>query len=149
MKNIDISLIIRTILLGLFFFVLLSCDDDTDPYVDSEDLDCYYCYEEDPEYMDVKLIFNMQIDVDTVFFTVYSGFAFNSEVFMQSEATENETWIEVKSNQDYTVVAEYIDDDNTYHVINDFYPKTEYFQYACDDPCYYVHEIDCDLSFKP
>lgn len=143
MKNISILLII-----SLLVIAVSACDDDTTPYADSESLDCYYCYEEDPEYMEVKLIFNLDPEVDTVLFTVYSGFAFNSQIYLESEATQNETWIEVGSNQDYTVVAEYVEGDNTIQVINDFYPKTEYFEYACDEPCYYVHEVECDLKLK-
>lgn len=145
MKNINILLIISIILFGTF---LSSCDDDIEPYEDSETIDCAWCFEEMPEYVDLELIFNSEESDTSIYFTVYSGWAFQSDIYMTGETDENSLWISVKPDQKYTVVAEYIDGENIIHVINDGFVKTEYYNYACDEPCYYVYEASCDLKIK-
>jgi len=145
MKNISILLNI-----SLLFVLLsiISCDDDTEPYEDSDSIDCEYCFETMPEYVDMELQFNQVQNSETVYFTVYSGYAFASSVFMYGETDQNSLWIEVLPDQKYTVVAEYERAGRYIHVINDCVVKTEYFKYGCDDPCYYVYEAHCDLKLK-
>lgn len=145
MKNISILLSISALFFALF---LVSCDDDSEPYTDSESVDCEYCFEEKPSLVDMELKFNMELNTETVYFTVYSGYALTSEVYMTGETVENSILIQVVPDQKYTVVAEYSRDGRSFHVINDCFVKTEYFKSACDDPCYYVYEASCDLSLK-
>lgn len=145
MKNINILLSISALLLSL---MLVSCDDDAEPYTDSESVDCEYCFEEKPALVDMELKFNMVLNSESVFFTVYSGYAMASEVYMSGETNENSIWIQVVPDQKYTVVAEYKRGDRYFHVINDCFVKTEYFKSACDSSCYYVYEASCDLSLK-
>jgi hypothetical protein len=145
MKNINILLSISIIILSLLIY---SCDDDVEPYEDSETIDCEYCFDTVPARVDMELQFNMILNSEEVKYTVYSGYAFASEIYMQGETSENSLWISVVPDQKYTVVAEYMRAGRTYLVINDSYVKTEYFEYACDDPCYYVYEANCDLHLK-
>ena len=140
------------ILFGISIVVLVSicnsCDDDYVQSVDSESIDCYYCYEEEPQYVDMRLDFNMAIGREVVSFVVYAGYAFQSEVYMNEQATENTFWISVEPNQNYTVVAVYKRNGKNIHVINDCKVKTEFFKYGCDEPCHYVYEANCDLKLK-
>ncbi len=145
MKNISILLNISLILSLSFMF---SCDDDMEPSVESESVECDYCFEEKPEYVDLELIFNVEQSNKRVNYTIYSGFAFNSEVYMTGETYENSIWVGVLPDQDYTVVAEYVRGEDVIHVINDCKVKTEHFSHACDEPCHYVYEASCDLKIK-
>jgi hypothetical protein len=145
MKSINILLGISILLLSV---ISSSCDDDIDPSIDSESVDCQYCFEEMPEYVDMELIFNVEASDKRVYFTIYAGFAFASEVYMTGESYENSFWVSVIPDQKYTVVASYVLGNQTVYVVNDCYVKTELFNYACDDPCYYVYEASCDLKFK-
>ncbi len=144
MKNISILLNISIVIL----LVLSSCDDDVEPYTDSESVECDYCFEEMPEYVDLELIFNVEQSNKRVYFTIYSGFAFAGAVYMTGETYENTLWVAVEPDQEYTVVAEYVQGDDLIHIINDCKVKTEHFNYACDEPCYYVYEASCDLEIK-
>ncbi|HNQ69048.1 MAG TPA: hypothetical protein PKN32_11765 [Bacteroidales bacterium] len=145
MKNISTLLNISLIVLSL---IIISCDDDYEPYVDSEEIDCEYCFETMPQYVDMELQFNQVQNSETVYFTVYSGYAFASSVYMRGGTDQNSLWIEVLPDQKYTVVAEYERAGRFIHVINDCLVKTEYFKYGCDEPCYYVYEAHCDLKLK-
>lgn len=145
MKNINTLLNISLIFL---FLIVISCDDDTEQYEDSETIDCEYCFEETPEYVDMELQFNQVQNSETVYFTVYSGYAFASSVFMTGETDQNSLWISVLPDQKYTVVAEYERYGKDIHVINDCVVKTEYFETGCDEPCYYVYEAHCDLELR-
>ncbi len=142
MKNISISLIIK---LSIIFTILTSCGDDST--IGSE-FDCYYCYDEMPEYVGVKFLTNNKIITDTVFFTIFSGNAYESEIDYETFTTMNETTIDFIPNRPYTAVAEYHKDGKIYQVINDFTPKTQFFEYACDVPCYYEYETIVDLELK-
>jgi len=132
----------------MFSLMLASCDDDVEPYEDSESIDCEYCFEEMPEVVDMELQFSIVEGSEWVSFTVFSGYAFTSEIYMTGESNENSLWIQVYPDQKYTVVAEYHRGGRTFQVINDCYVKTELFEYACDTSCYYVYEANCDLSLK-
>lgn len=145
MKNINTLLNISLIFLLSFIF---SCDDDIESHTDSESVECDYCFEEKPEYVDLELIFNVEQSNKRVKFTIYSGFAFASEVFMTGETYEDSLWVSVLPDQEYSVVAEYAQGEKLIHVINDCKVKTEYFKYACDEPCHYVYEASCDLKIK-
>ncbi|PLX08678.1 MAG: hypothetical protein C0596_05070 [Marinilabiliales bacterium] len=140
--------ILLSISIAIFAFILSSCDDDIEPYEDSESIDCEWCFEELPEYVDLELIFNTEASDTCVFFTVYSGYAFASDIYMTDTSTLNSIWIGVKPDQKYTVVAEYIRGEEKIHVINDAKVKTEFYNYACDEPCHYVYEASCDLKLK-
>ncbi|MCK9254638.1 MAG: hypothetical protein GX793_10680 [Bacteroidales bacterium] len=141
--NINILFVISSLSLMLF---LNSCDDDYIQNVDSETIDCQYCYENLPQLVEMKLIFNMKKYKEEVYFTVYSGNAFSSAIWMQGCTDNNELWIEVQPNQKYTVVAEYLQDDKIIYVINDAVVKTKFFKNLCDEPCHYVYEVSCDLK---
>ncbi len=132
----------------VLFVSFVSCDDDQEPTIDSESVDCQYCYEEIPALVDMELKFNMVLNSETIVFTVYSGNAFTSEVYLYGETNENSIWIEVLPDQKYTIVAEYNRGGRNTLVVNDCSVKTEYFKYACDDPCYYIYEASCDLGLK-
>lgn len=144
-RNINILLSISVMLFSIF---MLSCDDDVEPYEDSETIDCEYCYEEMPQYVDMNLEFNMTLNAETVYFTVFSGYAFTSSVYMTGTSNENSIWISVVPDQKYTIVAEYSRSGRVVQVINDCYVKTEFFKSACDNPCYYVYEAKCDLKLR-
>jgi len=145
MKNINILLNISIIVVSVLLF---SCDDDTEPYADSESIDCEYCFETIPQYVDMELQFNQVQNSETVYFTVYSGYAFASSIFMTGETDQNSLWISVLPDQKYTVVAEYERAERFFHVVNDCVVKTEYFESGCDEPCYYVYEAHCDLKLR-
>lgn len=148
MKQTLSTIILLNISILVILFSFWSCDDDAKPYIDSEEIDCYYCYDEMPQYVDMELQFNMVMNTERVFYTVYSGFAFSSEVYMQEVSEVNSTWIQVLPDQKYTIVAEYNRGGRNISVINDCKVKTKYFKYACDTPCYYVYEANCDLKLK-
>lgn len=141
--NINILFVISSLSLMLF---LNSCDDDYIQNVDSETIDCQYCYESMPDLVDLKLVFNMSKYKEEVLFVVYSGNAFSSAIWMEGSSDISELWIQVKPNQKYTVVAEYFDGDKTIYVINDALVKTKFFKTGCDKPCHYVYEVSCDLK---
>lgn len=144
-KSTNILISISVLVITLF---LVSCDDDMEPQEDSETIDCEYCYDTMPQYVDMELIFNLTLNVETVRYTVFSGYAFTSAVYMVGESKVNSMWISVKPDQKYTVVAEYERGGYTIHVINDCFVKTEFFKLACENPCYYVYEASCDLTLK-
>lgn len=144
-RNIS-TLLSISIMISLL--LLVSCDDDLEPFVDSETIDCQYCFEEMPQYVDMNLEFNMTLNAETVYFTVFSGYAFTSSVYMTGSTKENSIWISVIPDQKYTIVAEYNRSGRIVQVINDCYVKTEFFKSACDSPCYYVYEAVCDLTLK-
>ncbi|MCK9322330.1 MAG: hypothetical protein PHP52_13910 [Bacteroidales bacterium] len=146
MKNINTLLNISILI--LMTISLISCDDDMEPSIDSESIDCEWCFEERPEYVDLELIFNVEESDKRVIYTVYSGYAFASEIYFIDTTFENSIWISVLPDQKYTVAAEYIIGEQTIHVINDGFVKTKYFKHGCDNPCYYVFEASCDLKLK-
>lgn len=146
MKNINTLLNINILI--LIMISILSCDDDIEPSIDSESVDCEWCFEEQPEFVDLELIFNVEESDKRVIYTVYSGYAFSSEIYFIDTTFENSIWITVLPNQKYTVAAEYKMGEQKIYVVNDGYVKTEYFKYACDNPCYYVYEASCDLKLK-
>jgi hypothetical protein len=148
MKLTISTIILLSISLLVILFSVSSCDDDAEPYEDSETIDCFYCYDEIPEYVDMELQFNMALNTERVYYTVYSGFAFSSEIYMEGEAVVNSLWIQVLPDTKYTIVAEYNRGGRNIKVINDCKVKTEYFEYACDTPCHYVYEANCDLKLK-
>ncbi len=127
---------------------LVSCDDDLDPHEEAEEIDCEYCFQEMSEFVDLTLMFNNEKSDSVIAFTIYSGFAFESEVYMEGVTNNHKEYVEVRPDQLYTVVAEYYVDGNLYYVINDCKVKTEYFKSACDKPCYYVYEEVCMLKLK-
>ena len=146
MKNINTLLNIS--LIAFLLVLIFACDDDVVPYVDSESVDCEWCFEEVPEYVDVELLFNLDKSDSIVIYTVFSGLAFSSEVYFVDTAFEDSFWVAVLLDQKYTVVAKYTVGEQVIHVVNDCFVKTEYFKYACEEPCYYVHEASCDLKLK-
>lgn len=146
MKNINTLLNIS--LIAFLLVLIFACDDDVEPYVDSESVDCEWCFEEVPEYVDVELLFNLDKSDSTVIYTVFTGLAFASEVYFVDTAFEDSFWVAVLPDQKYTVVAKYTVGEQVIHVVNDCFVKTEYFKYACEEPCYYVHEASCDLKLK-
>ncbi len=145
-----LSIINTLLIISASFIALLSlkacADDDYITSVDSETIDCQYCYEDMPELVDLKLVFNMKKYKEKVEFIVFSGYAFTSAVWMEGNTDVNELWIQVKPNQKYTVVAEYFDGDKTIYVINDALVKTKFLKTGCDKPCHYVYEVSCDLK---
>lgn len=142
---INTLFVISTIFIALL--ILSACnDDDYITPVDSETIDCQYCYESMPDLVDLKLVFNMSKYKEEVLFVVYSGNAFSSAIWMEGSSDISELWIQVKPNQKYTVVAEYFDGDKTIYVINDALVKTKFFKTGCDKPCHYVYEVSCDLK---
>jgi len=144
-----LSIINTLFVISTSFIALLmlsACDDDYIASVDSETIDCQYCFEEMPELVDLKLVFNMNKYKEKIEFVVFSGNAFSSAVWMQGSSDINELWIQVEPNQKYTVVAEYFYRDKTIYVINDALVKTKFFKSGCDKPCHYVYEVSCDLK---
>ncbi len=145
-SNTNIFFVISLFLIVCLF---IACEyDDTEETVDSETIDCEYCYERIPDLVDLKLIFDKIKIGDKIKFTVYSGNAFKSAVWLEGQAEENIVWIEVKPNQKYSVVAEYLSSGDKIYVINDAFVKTKFFKYACDKPCHYVYLATCTLKLK-
>lgn len=144
MKNINILIIIS--LLHLCFCFTACLDDDYAPYLDKENTDCNYCFEQEPEFVEAEMIFNIKPRISNVQYSIYRGYAFKSELYAEGLADTNHVFINVKPNLFYTVVAQYTVDNKIIYVINDFKVKVEYCKDCCSDPCYYVHEAKCNLE---
>lgn len=125
-----------------------SCDDDTYTPVDSESIECEYCFEEKPELVELCLNFNMKEGMETVEFIVFSGDVFDSEIFMKGVADKNKYWILVEPDYMYSIVAIYIRSGKKYFVVNDRKVKTQFFRTGCKKPCHYVYETYCDLKLR-
>lgn len=147
MKNISILYAIKLIFIFILFFIS-SCDDDYIASIDSENVDCEYCFEEKPDFVELALDFNLNEGFEKVDYIVYSGFAFNSEVYLKGIAEKKTVWIWVEPDKTYSVVAIYERYGQKIMVVNDSKVKTEYFRTGCDKPCYYVYEVHCDLKLK-
>lgn len=146
-KNINILLGIK-LMVATLLFIFCSCDDDTYTSVDTESIECEYCFEEKPELVEMCLNFNMKEGMETVEFIVFSGDAFDSEIFMKGIADKNKYWILVEPDYMYSIVAIYKRSGKKYFVVNDRKVKTQFFRTGCKKPCHYVYETHCDLKLK-
>lgn len=146
MRNINTLLIFSILIIT---FLISSCDDDGYKTIPSEnDVNCFDCYAEKPDLMPIELVFNPINQDDVINFTVYSGNAFTSAIYLTGDTHFQTIRIDVKPDQKYTIVAVYNRNGTKYNVINDCYPKMKYFKNVCDEPCYYPNSIKCDLNLK-
>jgi hypothetical protein len=147
MRNINTLLIISICSL---LMLILSCDDDSffSTDISEEDYDCSNCYVEKPKLMNMKLKFSTLNNDDYVYYTVYEGNAFSSDIYTNGETMYSSIVISVEPDKKYTIVAEYYKNASFYYVINDCYPKLKYLENVCNDDCYQPNNISCDLTLK-
>jgi hypothetical protein len=142
MKNTVILLIISLL------FLLSGCGGT----IWMKEGECDYCYSEKPELVSANLIFSGHIiqedEASSIWYTVYDGEAFNSEVIEEGYVNKSDFKVYLEPSKTYTVVAIYFLRDKTYYVINECFTKIKYLRQTCDNPCYYVYDIQCELNLS-
>lgn len=116
--------------------------------VNIEGFDCARCYQDKPEYVQLRVKVTINEENPYVALTVYVG-DFEENVIDWEDVTYNGTyWVDVYPDRYYSVKAEYKEGSKTVYAIDGDKVKLQYNSSDCDLPCYYQVGGYIDVSLE-
>jgi len=128
----------------VFGVVLISCEEITT----DTSVDCGECYQEAPEWGDLKIEVTINEENEEVPVVIYKGRVEDSVVEWVDTATVEDYRIDVPVNEYYSVTAKYRSGDMTITAIDGDKIKTKYITDECDEDCYVIRGGDMDVRLK-
>jgi hypothetical protein len=129
----------------LVFLLLTRCE--TDP-IDYENIDCNDCYEVEPTYSYLKIVFSENI-CDTVDITVYRGYMNESMIEWQGWATSSPLYLDATPlNNFYSVKATYSMDSTSIGVVDAEKLETHLIEGICENDCFIITGGVYDVEIK-
>ena len=110
--------------------------------------DCYYCYQDKPEW--VRLNVSVTINSENLYvpITVYIGDIEDNVVDWVDTTYNKNYWVDVRPDRYYSVKATYKDGAKTVFAIDGDKVKLKYNSTDCDAPCYYQAGGYLDVRLK-
>lgn len=135
----------RTIMLiaVVAFSLSVSCDS-----INLSAVNCAECYIDDPEYGYIKLDLTINDENPEVMITLYNN-TFDYDNIIYSEIVHySSVELEIMTNKEYVIEAQYLKNGRSYHVVNRAKLKTRRDTESCNEPCYYIVKRSVDLRIK-
>ncbi len=136
----------KAIFIFIIFILFVSCERFED--VTIEGFDCYYCYQEKPEWVDLTVFATLNDENPEVPLEIYIG-DFEEGNFDWHDTARNEEWyVPVKPGNYYSVLAKYKDGSRTIIAVDGDKIKVKYNDTDCDEGCYYQSGGHIDVRLR-
>ncbi|MDD2197469.1 MAG: hypothetical protein PHE03_07990 [Bacteroidales bacterium] len=144
MKNVK-PIFARAIILIAIATVSLSISCDS---VDLSPVDCDECYTLEPEFGQIELRLTINDENPEVTIKLYEDVFYEANLIYTKIVKRSSTLLEIDTNREYVVKAEYVKNGRSYQVVNRARLKTKLNRESCSEPCYYIVKRSVDLRIK-
>jgi hypothetical protein len=132
---------ITKVIFLIFMILLFSCEDN------GIIIDCEECTASEPQ----DAIIRAEIDVNYTQGTIvmlWEG-KIEDKLLLDSVKIFTATYEKkVSINKTYTITARYTINNKQYTAVDSATPRVRYTTDYCEEPCYYLYDLTCDLRLK-
>jgi len=112
------------------------------------DVDCYDCYQEKPDYVDLIIHWTKNEDYPEITVVLFKGKVDQGELIDTFYRSEEPAYIWVEAEAEYSAKAIYESNNRTVIVVDGTKQKLKQVSEACDEPCWVATDAELFLELK-